>query len=159
MTDIFAEKDGYGLISLQDINKITLSSISDKVVMGVVNGYEDALEVYIKAKALSQIADNIIDRVKEEAITDAERAAGSNTLGCEVQVKSVPNQFSFSHDDEWRLLDEEIKKLSERKKAREKQMVEAMKYAELVDVDGFIIPPAEIKKYGGTTLSIIIPKQ
>jgi hypothetical protein len=62
------------------------------------------------------------------------------------------------HDDEWRILNENIEALKVKMKERETQMIEATKYAELVSTSGEIIPPAEVKKQGGTTLSITIPR-
>lgn len=37
-------------------------------------------------------------------------------------------------------------------------MIQAMDYAEMVDKDGVVIIPAKVKKAGGTTIAINIPK-
>ena len=37
-------------------------------------------------------------------------------------------------------------------------MVQAMNYAEVVDADGVIVDPAVVKKAGGETIQITIPK-
>jgi hypothetical protein len=75
-----------------------------------------------------------------------------------VVVKSTPTTYDFSHDDEWRILNENVEAMKAKMKEREAQMIEATKYAELVTTSGEIIPAAEIKKQGGSTLSITIPR-
>ena len=159
MMDIFREQ-GNGLsIGIDNITKSNLSQMAGGVIHNVLNGNTDALHEYIKAKALSELASMMVDGLKEVALSEADKYAGQeNIFGCKVVVKSTPTSYDFMHDDEWRILSENIEALKVKMKERETQMIEATKYAELVSTSGEVIPAAEVKKQGGTTLSITIPR-
>lgn len=158
--DIFEERNDSIVLSLGNITKSGLGELAHRVSSSVTNGEEDALDVYIKAKALSEIADAIMSDVKEEAVSEAGNYStnDSSKLGCKFQIKETPNAYSFEHNEEWVHLNNQIETLKKAQKEIEKQMIEAMKYSELISKDGEVIPPAIIKRYGGTTLAISIPK-
>lgn len=159
MIDIFKEKDNGLSIAIDNITKSNLSQMANGVIHNVLNGNTDPLHEYIKAKALSELAGMMVDGLKEVAVSEADKYAGQeNIFGCKVVVKATPTSYDFSHDDEWRIISENIEALKAKLKERETQMIEATKYAELVSTDGEVIPPAEVKKQGGTTLSITIPR-
>lgn len=163
MVDIF--EDNSLLPSMpfdfSQINKSALGEVSRAVFDKVESGEEDALKVYIKAKALQEIAAGIIKSVKSYATDEAEKygKGDSNLLGCEFNVKSGVTKYSFDHDDEWNGINEKIIRLSEQRKSREKEMINATNYAELTNKEGEVIPPAIISNGGGTVLSITIPKK
>lgn len=159
MMDIFKEENNVISIGIDNITKSNLSHMADGIIHNVLNGNTDALHEYIKAKALSELASMMVDGLKEVALTEADKYAGQeNIFGCKVVVKSTPTSYDFEHDDEWRILSENIEVLKIKLKERETQMIEATKYAELVNTSGEVIPPAEVRKQGGTTLSITIPR-
>jgi uncharacterized membrane protein YkoI len=148
-------------INYNNINKAALGEVSGAVVDKVVAGEEDALEVFIKAKALAEVANGIINDTKALALDEAEKysAGESKLLGCEFIVKQGSVSYSFSHDSEWNEINEKIAELKKEQKAREKKMIDATNYAELVDEDtGEVVTPAEIKKSGGSILAVTIPK-
>lgn len=156
--DIFGKKEDALIINLEKISKSYISDISQKIVNNVVDGNADPMQEYIKAKGLSELSAQIMDGLKDEAIREAEKYAdGDKILGCKFQVKNTPTTYDFSHDDEWSSLERQIQLLKDEQKKREKKMLDAMKYAELTDENGEVIPPAEIKKQGGQTLAITIP--
>jgi hypothetical protein len=129
------------------------------VVHKVEEGEESALEQYIKAKGVADIAGEIMDGLKGLAMDEASAySANDKVLGCEFQVKNTATTYDFSHDETWAHLNETMSSIKEAIKVREKQMLDAMKYAELVDENGEVIPPAVIKKAGGSTIAISIPK-
>lgn len=163
MVDIFEE---HGLVpantlNFSNINKAALGEVSRAVVDRVESGDEDALEVYIKAKAIQEVAGGIINSIKDLAKDEAEKygRGDSKMLGCEFIVKSGVTSYSFDHDESWLELTNQINELSNQRKAREKDMIESTKYAELTDKNGEVIPPAEIKSGGGTVLTVTIPKR
>lgn len=159
MMDIFKEENNVISIGIDNITKSNLSNMASGVIHNVLNGNTDALHEYIKAKALSEMASMMVDGLKEVALAEADKYAGQeNIFGCKVVVKSTPTSYEFSHDDEWRIINDNIEALKTKLKERETQMIEATKYAELVNTSGEVIPPAEVKKQGGTTLSITIPR-
>ncbi len=157
--DIFKEDNDVLSIGIDTITKANLNQMASNIIHNVLNGNADALHEYIKAKALAELASIMVDGLKESAVEEADKYAGQeNIFGCKVVVKSTPTTYDFSHDDEWRILNENLENIKAKMKDREAQMIEATKYAELVTTSGEIIPPAEIKKQGGSTLSITIPR-
>jgi hypothetical protein len=158
--DIFAEELTPSL-DFNNINKAALAKVSGAVVDKVMSGDEDALEVYIKAKAISEVANGIISDLKSLAIDEAEKYGPdeSKMLGCEFMVKNGATSYSYEHDDEWNKINDEIKELTDIRKAREKKMVDATRYAEIVDEStGEVVPPAQVKKAGGSVLTVTIPR-
>jgi hypothetical protein len=156
--NIFSKKEEGIVINLETITKSYLSDVSQRIIGNVMDGNADPMQEYIKAKGLSELSNQIMDGLKDEAIREAEKYPdGDKILGCKFQVKSTPTTYDFSHDDEWRILNQEIENLKARQKQREKKMFDAMKYVELTDEYGELIPAAEIKKQGGQTIAITIP--
>lgn len=157
--NIFDTKQDGLVINLDGITKSHIAEISDKIISNVMDGNEDALKAYIKAKGLSELASSIVDGLKDEAIKEAEKYSDSETVfGCKVQVKNTPTTYDFSHNDEWALLNSRLDSIKREMKQIEQKMLDAMKYAEVVDDrTGEVIPPAQIKKAGSQTLAITIP--
>jgi hypothetical protein len=156
--DIFTENEDGLSILLDNISKSSLNKISMSIVKNVEDGNTDALQEYIKAKGLSELASMLVESLKDEAIDEALKYGNDHRiLGCKILVKGSPTSYDYSHDEEWTLYDNQINNLKLLQKDREKQMLDAMKYSELIDADGEVIPPANVKKQGGQTLSITIP--
>lgn len=162
--DIFAEDNKPAPIFLEfsRINKAALGELSGAVVDKVSSGDDSALETYVKAKALEFVVSEIISNVKAEALDEAEKyeRGDANILGVDFMVKNGTTRYSFDHDDEWNKINDEIKELTAKRKAREKLMIDATKYAQVVDkATGEVVTPAEVKSSGGSILNITIPKE
>jgi len=158
MIDIFKEKDNSVSLALENFSKASLKTMANEVVHSVMEGHEDALSQYIKAKGLAEIASNIIDGLKEQAVIEADKySQGEKLLGCTFQVKATPTLYDFTNNQEWVELNEQITKLKETQKEIEREMIVAMGYSEMVNKDGVIVPMAIIKKASTSTLSILIP--
>ena len=71
--NIFDKKQQEIVIDLENITKSSIAEVSDKIIANVMDGNEDALKAYIKAKGLSELSSIIIDGLKEEAIKEAEK--------------------------------------------------------------------------------------
>ena len=159
--DIFNEDSNAGIAFAP--GKITKESIDLKagnIVADVFNGHLCPLETYIKSKAISDVAASICKEIKEEAISEAEKySAEDKVLGVGFATKNTATTYDFSDDSEWVRMDAEIKYLKSKIKSYESKMIQAMEYAEMVDKDGVIITPAKIKKAGGITIAITIPKE
>jgi hypothetical protein len=56
------------------------------------------------------------------------------------------------------MINQKIESLKVILKDREKEMINAIGYSQLVDSAGEVIPPAKIKKQGSKTIAISIPK-
>jgi phosphoenolpyruvate synthase/pyruvate phosphate dikinase len=159
MIDIFKEQSDGMVLALDNLSKAYLQSIAEDISNSVFNGNEYALPTYIKAKGLEEIAKAIQESIKELAIDDAhDYRKDEKVLGCEFLVKNTPTTYDFSHNDEWRILNDEITKLKAQQKEIEKQMILAMGMAQMVNTDGVVIEPAVVKKDGGQTIQINIPK-
>jgi len=158
--DIFKETTTGTEIALDNISKASLKGMATKVIHNVNEGNANALEEYIKAKGLVELATAITDGLKAEAIKEAEKyGSDSKLLGCSFQVKSVPYTYDFSDSDEWTLLNSRLDAIKKQMKEIESKMIDAMRYAEIIDDrTGEVIPPAKIKSGGGQTVSITIPK-
>lgn len=163
--DIFEEKNNElpaKLLTLTEINKTALGKVSGAVVDMVSSGESSALETYVKAKGLELIVSNIIKDTKAEALDEAERyeKGDGKILGCEFIVKSGATKYEFDHDEEWNRINDQIKELMELRKEREKLMIDATKYAQVVNKStGEVVPQAVTKAYGSSILTINIPKE
>lgn len=163
MENIFEEKKDApsNILMFTEINKKALGEISGAIVDKVSSGEEDALETYIKAKALEVVVANIIKDTKAEALSEAEKYEKSDAklLGCEFVVKNGASRYSFDHDGTWVEINNKIEALKAELKEREKKMIDATRYAELVDEEtGEVVPAAEIISAGASVLTISIPK-
>jgi hypothetical protein len=158
--DIFNEDSSAGIaFSPEAITKESITLKAGNIVSDVLNGHLCPLETYIKSKAISDVAASICKEIKEDAISEADKYSSEDkVLGVTFATKNTANTYDFSDDSEWVRMDAEIKYLKSKIKAYEAKMIQAMQYAEMVDKDGAIITPAKIKKAGGTTIAITIPK-
>lgn len=159
--DIFNENSSAGIaFSPGTITKESITLKANSIIGDVFSGNLCPLETYIKSKAISDVAASICSEIKEDAISEAEKySAEDKVLGVGFATKNTASTYDFSDDSEWVRMDAEIKHLKSKMKAYESKMVQAMDYAEMVDRDGVIITPAKIKKAGGTTIAITIPKE
>ena len=158
--DIFKEDSTGMVLALDNLSKANLSKMANEIVLtSIEGGYEDPLEAYIKAKGLSEIADGIMTGLKDYAMKEAYRyEKDQKVLGCSVLVKATPNTYDFSHNPSWVHLNNEINRLKAEQKEIEKQMILAIGYSEMITSDGELIEPAMIKKAGGETIQVTIPK-
>jgi hypothetical protein len=158
--DIFKEDSTGMVIALDNLSKANLSKMANEIVLtSIEGGYEDPLEAYIKAKGLSEIADGIMTGLKDYAMKEAYRyEKDQKVLGCSVLVKATPNTYDFSNNPSWVHLNNEINRLKAEQKEIEKQMILAIGYSEMISADGELIEPATIKKAGGETIQVTIPK-
>jgi hypothetical protein len=159
MIDIFKEETNGMVLSLDNLSKEYLQSVANDIAKSVYDGNEYALPTYIKAKGLEEIAKSIQESIKESAIDEAhDYRKDEKILGCEFLIKSTPTTYDFSHNDEWVHLNNEIARLKAHQKEIEKQMILATTVAQMVNNDGVVIEPAVVKKDGGQTIQINIPK-
>jgi hypothetical protein len=158
--DIFETKNAGLSINLGRLSKQGLNAMSQLIIESVMEGNEYAIEQYVKAKGLVELGNSIVDGLKDLAINEANNYSPQDkVLGCSFQVKATPTTYDFSHNEEWALLNAHLEATKKKMKFIESQMIEAMNHNQFVDVDGVIIEPAKVKKQGGTTIAINIPKE
>jgi len=162
MTDIFNDNSNTKqelVINLTNFSKSTLVGIASNIVQSVHDNEADAMSEYLKAKAVSEIAEAVMSGIKEDVKDEVEKYGKECVFsGTSFVIKNQADSYDFSHDEEWVLLNQQMDALKTKIKAREKKMVDAIKYSNLVDENGEIIPPAVVKKRGGTILSLTLPK-
>jgi hypothetical protein len=157
--DIFEERIENTLPSFNNINKTSLASMAGDVVHRVLEGNEDPLEVYIKAKALEEVVKNILAGVKDLAIDEATKYdKEEGMLGVTFGTKSTPKRYSFHHNEEWVKLNDQLVSIKLAMKDIETKMIKAMEFSGVVDEDGVVIEPAKVIGGGDTTIQIRIPK-
>jgi DNA-binding protein YbaB len=157
--DIFEDKTSTTLPAFNNISKTSLGNMAGEVVYSVLEGNEDPLEIYIKAKALEQVAKDILSGVKDLAVDEAEKyEKDSALLGVSFGTKSTPKRYSFDHNPEWARLSEQLSSIKLAMKDIEDKMIKAMEFSGVVDEDGVVIEPAKIVGGGDTTIQIRIPK-
>jgi len=158
--DIFNEDPNSGIaFSPGAITKESITLKANTIIKDVFSGNLCPLETYIKSKAISDVAASICKDIKEEAISEAEKySSEEKVLGVTFTSKNLANTYDFSDNPEWNIMKEKLDELKITMKVIEGQMIQAMDYAEMVDKDGVVITPAKIKKHGGSTIAITIPK-
>lgn len=140
-------------------SKVEIASVVASTVALVKQQDEDYLGAYLKAKAVEEVAKGIQEELKVYAIDEAEELGkDAKYMGCAVAVKNLGDKLSFDHNPEWVNLKAEEDKIKKQIKKLEDDMKNAMKYAEVADKDGFVIPAAIIKEHGGTTISVTLSK-
>lgn len=159
--DIFNEDQNSGIaFSPGTITKESITIKANTIVKDVFSGNLCPLETYIKSKAISDVAASICKDIKEEAISEADKYSSEDkVLGVTFTSKNLSNTYDFSDNPEWNIMKDRLDELKTTMKVIEGQMIQAMNYAEMVDKDGVVIIPAKIKKHGGTTIQINIPKE
>lgn len=149
---------------IENVSKTEIESFAQKVVNAIREQDEDYIEKFIKVKAISDALKLIEDGIKKDVVDEIEttQTLYSNKefrhLGCTVSLRSGTTKYSFEHNEEWNILMARKKSLDEKIKDLEKKMIEALKYSELIDANGEVIPPAEIISYGESSPIIKMPK-
>lgn len=157
--DIFEDKTSTTLPAFNNISKTSLGNMAGEVVYSVLEGNENPLEIYIKAKALEQVSKDILSGVKSLAVDEAYKYdKESSLLGVKFGTKNTPTRYSFDHNPEWAELNEQLKLVKDAMKEIEGKMIKAMEFSGVVDNDGVVIEPAKVVGGGDTTIQVTIPK-
>lgn len=110
----------------------------------ILAGYENPLKIASQLKAFEEVVKELRDDkdIKEITLKAAEKEGKTfKQFGATFQVKEVGTKYDYSvcDDAEWNDLDEQIKKLTEKKKDREK-FLQAVK-GEVFDTNGIQLHP------------------
>jgi hypothetical protein len=135
---------------LPDYKKETIQAESMQVVQRVKDGEISALNAHLMAKALVKMADVIVDQTKAETIKEAATYGKdqSTLFGASFQVANSPNTYDFESDTVYAELNEQLKK-------RRELLSQSLKTtADMVDINGEVIPKVPVKSHGGETLKV-----
>ncbi len=111
------------VINLLPSTKESIELFVYKIVNEVKNGNVNALEILAQLKKFEKASDQISTQIKENALTEHAKYSEKQVAlyGCKIERGENGTKYDYSAcgDPEWNELDEEIKKLSEKKKSRE----------------------------------------
>ena len=131
------------------ISREWIESVIETATACVYNGDSGPLPIFIKAKALSEIAEGIMDKVKEGAILESEKYGkeGYKIMGVKFQKVSGRRTFDFSNDKMFCEIKKLLKEREEFLKGIKKEMAD-------VETGEIVYPP--IEKYSGETIKLTI---
>jgi hypothetical protein len=141
------------IIKLPTFSETALTALADNICTDIETGLGKALNAYIQAKALDELSKKIIDRIKSLAIDEAENysKAESTLNGASFTLSSTPVNLDFEADDEYRQLNEALKK-------RRAELTDAykgsLKGQVIVNDQGEAVPVVPVKKESETTIKI-----
>jgi hypothetical protein len=166
MTDIFADlpeepKENALSVHVNKITKLEIAKVATDTIRQVNDGERDALEVIIQAKAITQVAEAIIEGVKGSAVDEAHKYDKMDRVyhGVPFVIKALPHTWGFDHCEEWAGVVAEQERLSNLRKKIERKMVNAYHGVDEFFDDGTPVPAAVIAKHKGETIEIQIPKK
>lgn len=101
--------------------KTEVAKQASKLIEQVKEGEVEAMRVYAMMTALEKVASDVKKGIMENVLTEHERYGEKTTIAygityerCEVGVK-----YDYSEDEEWLMLEENIKAIRTEQKARE----------------------------------------
>ena len=158
MENPFEQSKSLALV-ISNPTKTDIKSLAAITIAQIKQSDESYLDKYIQAKAMEEVVKIIIDGIKDDARGEAEKLGKEEKyLGCAVSVKNLPDKYSFEENEEWVKLKAQTETIAKRIKEIEKEMIQAVGFANMVTTDGEVIIPAKLVSYGGTTLAITIGK-
>lgn len=164
----FPEENGQVSIPLtfgtsESYTKKEILESAQKAIMNLADtGMTNPLDTYVKLKAIAQFVGDCIKEVTPLAITERE-AYGKEDVkkhGIALVVKNAGKKFAFDHHEGWCDINDQVVAWTEKQKAIEKMMKNAIGTAGIVDDEtGEVIPPAIVASEGKTTLQATIPNK
>lgn len=144
----------------ENITKAEIQEKAASTIEAVNEGEVNSIEVYTQIRAVKEVTDAILKGIKDTVVDDVERLHPKERefRGIRLDLANGKLKYDFSHDDEWTNLQEQLADIKDKIKTREKYMIDAIEYEEVVDKNGEIVPRAEV--VGGTESSVrvVIPK-
>ena len=129
------------------INKALINQLIHDVTITVTDGADDPIDMYVKSKAIIELYEGVMDRIKGQAITEAVKYGkeGSETLGVKFQAIQGRTTLDYSEDLQWADLKRQIKEREE--------LLKGLKMEVVVPETGEVLRPP-IPKYSGETLKV-----
>jgi hypothetical protein len=158
----FPEVETTNLVLFKE--NITKSEIQNKAastIESVNEGHVDSISVYTQVRAIKEVADAVLKGIMPTVVDDVERLQTGEReyRGIRLDLSHGRTTYDFSHDDEWNNLQEQMQEIKDKVKAREKLMIDAIRYDGITDKDtGEVVEPAKVS--GGTSkaVRVVIPK-
>lgn len=107
-------------------SKREIKAMAEGMAGLMINGQEPLLVYYLKLRAAREILSMVEDEISPDCISEAEENGkeGLRVMGATIRLieKGVRYDFSVCGDAQWAKLDDEIKRLQELRKIREKEL-------------------------------------
>lgn len=143
----------------KSITKSEIESKANLAVMAVEEGNVDAIDMFTKARALRDVCDSVIDKLKDSVVSKVTAIHKDDRKfnGVEIQLTEGSTKYNYSHSLVWQQLKDKADDCAKKLKDYEKLMVVAMSQ-DIYDNEGILVDPAVVS--GGTTpvLKVVIPK-
>src|SRR6476659_5629751 len=96
------------------IDKKSLENISEALLIKVMDGDLNPLELNIRAKALIKCLEDAIKKTEKFAVEEAEKyGKGSELLGVKFSISESGNRLDYDSDSEYYSIKEKLKKREE----------------------------------------------
>jgi hypothetical protein len=156
----FPEATGGSSLIKESVTKESLKAHVDEVKTSIDEGVHDPLEVYMQAKIGSEFLSMVMKETKDYAIDEATKYGKDERkmYGCAFELSNGTTKYDFAHDDVWSDLNNQMKEIKEKMKAREELMKQALNFSGAADDNGEVVPPAKIVGGSGEQIRITIPK-
>lgn len=102
------------------VTKTTLADIADAQAV-IIRESGDALGHYVRAKLLQSYCDEVIDRIKPDAVAELQQR-GFEHPNLKISTAVTGKKYDYSSSLEWCEVDTQIQKLMEHRKALEEVM-------------------------------------
>ena len=122
----------------ENITKAEIQEKAASTIEAVNEGEVNSIEVYTQIRAVKEVTDAILKGIKDTVVDDVERLHPKERefRGIRLDLANGKLKYDFSHDDEWVNLQEQLADIKDKIKTREKYMVDAIEYEEVVDKQG-----------------------
>lgn len=143
------------LIKLNSFSESNIKSLADDICAEIENGNQKAMNAYIQAKALELLSKEVISKIKDYAINEADQySKNESTLnGASFSLSTSPLQLDFESDTEYRLTNQALKDRRELLTDAYKQF-QKNKTLIFDSITGEAIPIMKLKKEQETIIKI-----
>lgn len=145
-----------GTTTLLDLNKSYISNLADQARQNLSEGFTDPLRLLVTAKKGVELFTQLEKVVRPYAEQEARLGKGEiyKKFGCDIteRMTGVSYDFTSCDDDEWNVLNAQLKEIDAKKKEREKFLKTITK--PIFDEEGIEIKPPIQKGKLGLVISI-----
>lgn len=114
------------IVNTPTINKSLIQDCATKIIDKINEGVVDPLEFYTVNRVIKDVLETVVksDEVSETVIKRLEEIPkGDRTyMGVDFELRNSPAKWDYSGDEEWLIIEQEIKHLKERQKLLEKSL-------------------------------------
>lgn len=116
-------------------SKSAIQLLSNQIASIVQSGTLPPIEAAIRLKAIEELAKDAQEKIKMDVLFDAGNypSGKAEMFGCTLQTMEYGVKYDYSTNEEWRILDQQIKDLTERKKSIEDKLKKIPQGKVLVD--------------------------